>query len=71
MPCGLKLKISGSNTQDMTPLKLGETAEFKSPNFFSGDGGRGTEGMNNSNKVWGAYTTVLWSQDQNYSNPKP
>ena len=41
MPCGLKLKISGSNTQDMTPLKLGETAEFKSPNFFSGDGGRG------------------------------
>ena len=41
MPCGLKLKISGSNTQGMTLLKLGETGEFKSPNFFSGDSARG------------------------------
>ena len=41
MPCGLKLKVSGSNTQGMTLLKLGETEEFKSPNFFSGDSARG------------------------------
>ena len=43
-PSGLRLKISGSNTQGMTPpLKLGEAGEFKSVNFlfyFSvGEGG--------------------------------
>ena len=38
-PSGLRLKISGSNTQAMSPpssLKLGEAGEFKSAYFFWG-----------------------------------
>ena len=33
-PSGLKLKTSGSNTQVITPMKLGETGEFKNVIFF-------------------------------------
>ena len=40
-PNGLKLKTSGSNTQGITPMKLGETGEFKNVFFFIGQAGGG------------------------------
>ena len=43
-PSGLKLKISGSNNQGMTPQKLGEVGDFKSTiSFAVGVGGGGAK----------------------------